>query len=208
MKEMLAVGKYIQPDDEYVIEDLETLHVISDPLRLRLLAAIIEQPKPVKQIAAELEVDQIKLYYHFKMLEKHQLVKVVEERIISGIVEKVYRARARRLRVSESLLATSPVTEDDSVESMLNYVFDKSRAKLKKGIQESALESSRNAQPQQRYIAQRGSLRLPPDQARQFFERLETLSEEYFEKQNNPPNYGDWYDFVVAMYPVKISAPK
>ncbi len=208
MKEMLAVGKYIQPDDEFVIEDLETLHVISDPLRLQLLGAIIEQPKPVKQIAAELEVDQIKLYYHFKMLEKYKLVKVVEERIISGIVEKVYRARARQLRVADKLLATSPVKEDDSTESMLNYVFDKSRAKLKKGIQENALESNRNAQPQQRYIAQRGSMRLPPDQARQFFERLEKLSEEYFEKQANPASYGDWYDFVVAMYPVKIIVPK
>ncbi len=204
MKEMFAVGKYIQPDDEYVIEDLETLHVISDPLRLRLLGAIIEQPKPVKQIAAELEVDQIKLYYHFKMLEKYKLVKVVEERIISGIVEKVYQAKARQLRVADKLLATSPIKEDDSTESMLNYVFDKSRAKLKNGIRENALESNRNLPPQQRYIAQRGSMRLPPDQAKQFFERLENLSEEYFEKQTNPANFGDWYDFVVAMYPVKI----
>ena len=95
MKNILAVGTYIQPDDELIINDLETLHVISDPLRLRLLTAIIDQPKPIKQIAAELEIDQIKLYYHFKMMEKHGLVKIVEERVISGIVEKVYRARAR-----------------------------------------------------------------------------------------------------------------
>jgi len=64
MKEILAVGMHIQPDDELVIGDLETLHIISDPLRLRLLECIIDQPKAIKQIAAELGIDQIKLYYH------------------------------------------------------------------------------------------------------------------------------------------------
>jgi DNA-binding transcriptional ArsR family regulator len=207
MKEILAVGTYIQPDDELIINDLETLHVISDPLRLKLLTAIIDQPKPIKQIAAELEIDQIKLYYHFKMMEKHGLVKIVEERVISGIVEKVYRARARTLHVAEGLLSITG-TSDESTDSMLTYVFNEAHSKLKKGIAEGSLVTDRTAPPQRRFIAERGSKRLPPEKARQFFSRLETLTDEFFSDREGQPTYGDWYDLVAAMYPVKVAGSK
>lgn len=207
MKEMLAVGTYIQPDDELIIDDLETLHVISDPLRLRLLNAIIDQAKPIKQIAAELELDQIKLYYHFKIMEKHGLVKVVEERVISGIVEKVYRARARTMRVAGGLLSiTGPA--DESTDEMLTYVFDKARNKLEKGIAENELSIEPTAPPQKRFIAERCSKRLPPELARQFFDRLETLTDEFLTSLERQPAYGDWYDLVLAMYPIKTGENK
>ena len=207
MKEMLAVGTYIQPDDELIIDDLETLHVISDPLRLKLLNAIIDQAKPIKQIAAELELDQIKLYYHFKIMEKHGLVKVVEERVISGIVEKVYRARARTMRVAGGLLSiTGPA--DESTDEMLTYVFDKARNKLEKGIAENELSIEPTAPPQRRFIAERCSKRLPPELARQFFDRLEALTDEFLTSLERQPAYGDWYDLVLAMYPIKTSENK
>lgn len=207
MKEMLAVGTYIQPDDELIIEDLETLHVISDALRLRLLHAIIDQAKPIKQIAAELELDQIKLYYHFKIMEKHGLVKVVEERVISGIVEKVYRARARTIRVASGLLSiTGPA--DESTNEMLTYVFDKARNNLEKGIAENGLTPEPTALPQKRFLAERCSKRLPPELARQFFDRLEALTDEFLTSLERQPAYGDWYDLVLAMYPLKSGETK
>jgi DNA-binding transcriptional ArsR family regulator len=207
MKQMLAVGTFFHPDDELVIEDLETLQVASDPLHLQILAAIRDEAKSVKQIAEELKQDQVKLYYHFKMLEQHGLVKVVMERKVRHMVERSYRIKAYTLRVPDTLLAFGPAANESSTENMLAYVFDKGKGKLKKGLQEGLIDVDRNAPPQRRFLAQRGSMRLPPEQARQFFERLQLLSEEYFERQNNPPSYGDWYDFVVAMYPVKITTP-
>lgn len=207
MKEMLAVGTYIQPDDELVINDLETLHVISDPLRLRLLGCIIDQPKVIKQIAAELQIDQIKLYYHFKLMERHGLVKVVEERVISGIVEKVYRARARTLRVAEGLLSPAGMT-DEATDSMLTFVFGKAHSKLKSGIIDHHLAPDRAALPQHRYFAARGSKRMTTEQARQYFTKLETLTDEFFNNPEVQPSMGDWYDLVTAMYPIRSTGNK
>ncbi|MRR31260.1 ArsR family transcriptional regulator [bacterium] len=183
------------------------MQVASDPLHLQILSVIRDEAKSVKQIAEELKQDQVKLYYHFKMLEQHGLVKVVMERKVRHMVERSYRIKAYSLRVPDTLLAFGSATDESSTENMLAYVFDKGKGKLKKGLQEGLIDVDRNAPPQRRFIAQRGSMRLPPEQARQFFERLQLLSEEYFERQNNPPSYGDWYDFIVAMYPVKITTP-
>jgi DNA-binding transcriptional ArsR family regulator len=206
MKEILAVGTYIQPDDELVIDDLETLHVISDPLRLQLLAAIIDQPKPIKQIAAELKIDQIKLYYHFKMMEKHGLVKVVEERVISGIVEKVYRARARSLRVRDGLLSIGG-RNNESVEALLGDVFDKPRLRLRKSLVEGTLMSGSTFPPQGRFFAARTSARLQPERAHVFFERVESLLTD-FENQSTGPSFGDWYDLSASMVPIKSGSQK
>jgi len=159
MKEILAVGMHIQPDDELVIGDLETLHIISDPLRLRLLECIIDQPKAIKQIAAELGIDQIKLYYHFKLLEKHGLVRVVEERVISGIVEKVYRARAKTLRVREGLLTVAGKL-DAGTDAMLGDVST-SRAQAQPGhLHRQALAGGHGA-AQRTLLCRQG--KCPPD---------------------------------------------
>jgi hypothetical protein len=50
-------------------------------------------------------------------------------------------------------------------------------------------------------------MRLAPEQAAGFFGRMENLSEDFFAQESSPPSGGDWYDIVVAMYPVRISAP-
>jgi DNA-binding transcriptional ArsR family regulator len=168
MTKVMAVGKYLQPDEEFVISDLETIHIVSEPLRLQILEILKETPKTVKQVAAELGVNQVKLYYHFKLLEEHGLLRITEERMVSHLIEKVYQTRARS--------------------------------------QEGWVSSDPSSPPQNRYTALRGSMRLAPDQATQFFSRLEALSEDFFAMQSSPPSGGDWYDFVVAMYPVRISS--
>jgi len=207
MTKVLAVGKYLQPEEEFIVTDLETIHIVSDPLRLQILETVRDTPKTVKQVAAELDINQVKLYYHFKLLEEHGLLRITEERMVSHLIEKVYQTRARTIRIAADLLATPGTPAADGSENLLTYVFDKARSKLKKGLQEGWIESDPKAPPQNRFTALRGSMRLTPDQARQFFSRLETLSEDYFALQSNPSAGGDWYDFVVAMYPVRMSAP-
>jgi DNA-binding transcriptional ArsR family regulator len=206
MTKVMAVGKYMQSEEEFVITDLETIHIVSDPLRLQILEILKETPKTVKMVSRELGVNQVKLYYHFKLLEEHGLLRITEERMVSHLIEKVYQTRARSIRIAADLLAVEKPSSDSS-ETLLNYVFDKGRAKLKKGLQEGWIGNDPTAPPQHRFTALRGSMRLAPDQASQFFGRLEALSEDFFAMQSSPPSSGDWYDCVVAMYPVRISSP-
>ena len=133
MTKVMAVGKYIQPDEEFVISDLETIHIVSEPLRLQILEILKETPKTVKMVSKELGVNQVKLYYHFKLLEEHGLLRITEERMVSHLIEKVYQTRARSIRIATDLL-TSEKSVSESSETLLAYVFDKARAKLKKGL--------------------------------------------------------------------------
>ena len=80
-------------EEEIRISDLETLKVISDPLRVQILeniglASDAGKSTSVKQLSEDLDIPQSKLYYHIKLLEKHDLVYVADTRVISGIIEK------------------------------------------------------------------------------------------------------------------------
>jgi DNA-binding transcriptional ArsR family regulator len=208
MKEVLAIGSFSNPEDEFIIHDLETLQLAADPLHLQLLTTIRDQSKSIKQVAAELQLDQVKLYYHFNLLESHGLVKVVMERKVRHLVERFYRIRAYRLRVEEQLLSIGSRPEENANEQMLVYVFDKAKTKLRKGLEGGWIEGENSQQPQRRFIAQRNSLRLPPEEARLFFEKMTALSRQFQEQLDSPGSYGDWYDFVLAMYPLKDSTPQ
>ena len=75
------------------IDSLETLKVLSDPLRIQLVAAIRARNEQaelatVKYLAERFDRSPKKLYYHINLLEKHQLIEVADTRLVSGIVEK------------------------------------------------------------------------------------------------------------------------
>ncbi|HET7377282.1 MAG TPA: winged helix-turn-helix domain-containing protein, partial [Anaerolineae bacterium] len=69
-----AVTPKATPDTIFEITELEHLRVLSDPLRMRLIAALYERPLTVKQVADELEMMPTKLYYHVSELERIGLV--------------------------------------------------------------------------------------------------------------------------------------
>jgi DNA-binding transcriptional ArsR family regulator len=207
MKEIFAIGSLTNPEEEFLISDLETLQAAADPLHLQILASVRDEAKSVKQIASELQLDQVMLYYHFNMLETHGLVKVVMERKVRHLVERFYRIRAYRMRVDDRLLSLGSKPEETANDQMLNYVFDKAKTKLRKGLEGGWIEGENSQQPQRRFIAQRNSLRLPPEEARMFFEKILTLSNEFQERLDSPGGFGDWYDFVLAMYPLKSPTP-
>jgi len=186
MKEVLAIGSFSNPEDEILIHDLETLQVAADPLHLQLLATIRDEAKSIKQIAAELELDQVKLYYHFNLLESHGLVKIVMERKVRHLVERFYRIRAYHLSVEDHLLSIGTRQNDIANEQMLTYVFDKAKTKLRKGLEGGWIEGQDSQQPQHRFIAQRNSLRLPLEEARLFFEKMAALSDQFQERVDEP----------------------
>src|SRR5689334_15395153 len=110
-------------NDELVITDLETLKVISDPLRLQIMEVVQHNSRTVKQIAAELDIAPSKLYYHINLMEEHGLIHVTDTRIVSGIIEKQYQAAARNLRVNHSLLSPNKEAREqvfsDTISAMI-----------------------------------------------------------------------------------------
>ena len=82
---------------------MATLKALADPLRLRVLLHLADTPMTVKQLATLLDVPPTRLYYHVRILEEHDLITVVERRVVAGIEERTYRAVAQSWEASASL---------------------------------------------------------------------------------------------------------
>src|SRR5215472_3478772 len=93
----------VLPEDFCMISDLETLKVVTDPLRLNLVNLLRGEPRTAKELAKILHLSQTKLYYHIGLLEQHGLIRVVGTRLVSGILEKQYQATAYKLSVDRRL---------------------------------------------------------------------------------------------------------
>ncbi len=98
--------------DVKVIDDLATLRLLSDPLRLRLIEELGVQPTTVKALARAMDMKPNRLYYHVNLLEEHGLVRVTQTRIVSGIVERTYALVARHFAVSEALSLPTDVKRE------------------------------------------------------------------------------------------------
>src|ERR1044072_9352831 len=89
--------------DVKVIDDLATLRLLSDPLRLQLIEALGAAPTTVKELARAMDMKPNRLYYHVNLLEDHGLVRVTQTRIVSRIVERTHALAAARFVASEAL---------------------------------------------------------------------------------------------------------
>lgn len=111
------------------VEDVETIRVLSDPLRLAILRVLMTDAEfrpPVmsaKELAAALGEPQTKLYRHLKQLEDVGLIVVAETRLVSGIVEQRYRADQLSLGLSRELV-TDPAAQSDLLRSIAVAIDD------------------------------------------------------------------------------------
>lgn len=100
-----------EPEIRY-IQDAETLKALAEPTRLAILTALLKPPWPrvmsVKELAAELDMAQTRLYRHIRQLEEAKLVKVAETRMVSGILEQRYQASEQDVRLGPDFLRSHP----------------------------------------------------------------------------------------------------
>lgn len=166
------------PTDEIVVEDLETLKVLADPLRLRI-RELMRDPTTVKQVAHELDLPPTKLYYHINLLEKHGLIVVVDTRIVSGIIEKHYQITARSVRVARHLLSPTSKESAEGLAMTINGLFEDTRADLMKGLQTGVIVRDEDADPHRGLLLNSFRFLLNDEQAKEFYHRLEKLLADY-----------------------------
>lgn len=87
-----------------VIEDPATAEVTLDPVRVRLLAELVE-PGSATTLAAKVGLPRQKVNYHLRTLEQHGLVELAEERRKGNMTERVMRATAASYVISPMALA-------------------------------------------------------------------------------------------------------
>jgi DNA-binding transcriptional ArsR family regulator len=133
--------------NERLVNDAATLKALADPLRLAILGVLVRhdpEPLTAKELAAELDEPQTKLYRHLKQLEKVELIAVAGTRLVSGIVESRYRVRQEQLQLSSEIFAPGSAQRPGALAAML-----------------AALEVTRR-DFERDYLADRVDFRFPP----------------------------------------------
>ena len=114
--------------------DPALLRVLADPVRSFLVYSLVTEAKTAKTLAAELGCPTTRLYYHLQQLEKHDLVFVERTRMVSGILEKHYRASARDLLLDKQAFLEGGKLDRRRSEALLSFVFDQTRVEIGRGL--------------------------------------------------------------------------
>jgi len=184
------------PENEIVIDDLETLKVLSDPLRMQIIELMGHQPRTVKQIATQLEMTPNKLYYHIKLLVDHGLIRVVGTRLVSGIVEKHYQITAKEICVADGLLSVSKPEGEGEIGALISSILDGTKADFKRSLRARAKEEI-NLEDRHRSNVTREMARLTPDQANTICTKLVELVKE-FESYDDEQDEGEQQTFALT----------
>lgn len=79
------------------------LKAFAHPTRLHVLELLIEEPLTTKKLGDALSMSPARAHYHLKFLERAGLVRQVFRREKAGVIEKYYRAVARKYVVSRTV---------------------------------------------------------------------------------------------------------
>lgn len=191
-----------EPEETLAITDIETLKVVADPLRLDMIDLLRTAPHTVKQLAAALDLPLKKLYYHINLLEEHGLIKVVDTRVVSGIIEKQYRAAAYLFLFDKVLFMRSTAPDDLELPPGLQFMFDSTRLQLKQSVRNNLVELSSTAPIDKRPFLSWDLSHMTPQQAERFYSKLAALMLEFPIQQQSDPN-AQVYRMFMAVFPIQ-----
>jgi DNA-binding transcriptional ArsR family regulator len=146
-----------------IVDDARQIKAFSDPLRIRVLNVLSDREATNQQIAEALGQPQAKVLYHVRFLLDVGLIRLVDERVKGGNVEKYYRATAR-------LFGLRPPTEFGR-EGLASAALDAVRQEV---------AASEAAWPEVPVPWETRRLRLPADRVDEFYGRLVSLVREYW----------------------------
>ena len=169
-----------EPLETFEIDDLETLRVISDPLRTQIYETLIPEALAVNQIAEKLGLSATKLYYHVNLLEKYGLIQVVKTNTIGNLIEKYYRAVASNLEVASKLFSFSSDEGKENISAMVKSALDPTREDLLRSLEARAAALEQGAEERIRQvILTRLTSKISEEKAEEFQERLKALLKEF-----------------------------
>ncbi|HEU0163766.1 MAG TPA: helix-turn-helix domain-containing protein [Thermomicrobiales bacterium] len=197
-----------------VIDDPETLRLIADPLRLRLLELLRAQPRTVTELADLLDVQRTKLYYHVKLLEAHDLIAVDRTRVVSGITEKRYRVTAYQLSVDKALLG-APDSGQEPLDLLLSFILGEAAADIRRAVRAGLIDLDRTQEDAigpRRLVIGRSWYRLTPADVEvfeaayeEFRAKIADLQGGFDPRPEADPGGGPdalLYEWLVAFYPI------
>ncbi|EEM07738.1 Transcriptional regulator, ArsR [Bacillus pseudomycoides] len=97
----------MKQQDLLILNNYEQLKVLSDPLRVKILSYLIEEPLSGQQLSKIIGLSRSKIHYYLRDLEKNRLIQLVEENKKRNMTQKIYQAVAKSFIPSNDLLPFS-----------------------------------------------------------------------------------------------------
>jgi DNA-binding transcriptional ArsR family regulator len=185
----MSEDERFEPEPFQVVSDLKQLKALTDPMRNRILHILGYREATNQQLAALLDEPQAKVLYHVRVLLDVGLIRLVEQRVRGGNVEKFYRATAR-------LYGFRPDPAD-----LDNLSGPVSGAGLESVAQE--LAASLKLWPDQPLYWEGRRTRLSPERMAEFNDRLLALIGEFWGGPEQPVaerQEDDVMSFAAVMY--------
>lgn len=191
-------------NDIFVLNDIEQVRAMADPLRQRIVETLIEAPMTTKQVAQHLKEQPTKLYHHVELLEKAGIIELVETRPKRGTVEKYYRAVAQSFTVDRDLF-TSRTEGDETAKSLISIVgsmFESTLAEMRESITAKLLRPGKKTPSRMT----RNIIRTTPANIEKLNQKITAIIEEcdVLDSEEGEVAYG----LTVAFYPIVSAKAK
>jgi DNA-binding transcriptional ArsR family regulator len=164
------------------ITDLETLGIIVDSQRHRILSALIAEELGAAVLAERLKLPRTRIYYHLDLLERYGFVHVSGYRD-RGATMRLYRATAASFRVERGLLGGDLSS------------FNDARATL---LEAAAADVRSTNAPEDKVFVLRQFLRLNPERRAALSAAIVQLLDRYAAIDAD----GEDVEFVAALFPI------
>jgi len=131
----------------FKIQDLETLRVISDPLRTKIFEMLIDEPLTIRQLAERLGLATSRLYYQVNMMERAKFIRVTETRRVANLEEKVYQSVAPCIELAPGLLDFAKSGDMEISIRLLTGALDATREDLVRSLEARQMILEQGAEP-------------------------------------------------------------
>lgn len=187
-----------------LIEDLETLRIITDPLRLQIIDILSPKPMTINQVASRLGLSSSRLYYHFNLLEERGLIEVVETRMVNNLMEKLYWLAAEEIEIDKSLLDFSSGEARENLVRVVTSSLEATRSEILRSLQARSYNLEQGARPVPRdMIISTLQKRLSDETYQNFIERLRSLIKEFSElpEETDTGEESNYFSLACYLYP-------
>jgi DNA-binding Lrp family transcriptional regulator len=169
-----------KPAPVMIVQDLETLKILADPLRNQILEILAPEKLTINLMAEKLGLTPSKLYYHINLLEKYGLIKEVDAIVKANIIEKVYWISAYECKMDHNLCNFSTPEGQESVMTAMVAPIDSTREDMLRSLEARATALDQGAEEHPRQVVIFREVRNMSDKtADQFAERLKTVLEDF-----------------------------
>lgn len=181
-----------EPEPFRTVSTAKELKAFADPIRNRILHILAAREATNQQLSAILDEPQAKVLHHVRVLLDAGLIRLVDQQVRGGNVEKFYRATARVYG-----FRPDPGLPED-------FAGPVSVAGLESVAQE--LGASLKAWPDQPLYWEGRRARMSPERLAEFYARMQELIAEYWGDPDRPVDEDPEED-VMAMAAVMFRFP-